>query len=103
MFDKIYNWLAIPLRWLSKQIEWVKEIFCDDATGKASFRRIGSGIIILEFVRTYERVSWFNKKMEDVPELWLILILTALGYSIIDLWLKAKFPNQSAPQPPAQQ
>jgi len=90
MLDKIYNWFGIPFKWLSKQWEWIKSIFTEP-DGKTSFRRIFSAIIILEFVRVYERVSWYNKKMEDITDTWLILILTALGYSILDAWIKGKF------------
>lgn len=95
-FLAIFNWLNV-------QWEWLKSVLSDE-NNKPSIRRVGSVMLIVEFLRTYDRVSWYNKKMEDIPEMWLVLLLAALGYSVIE-GLGSKFAPKTpstTPEKPTQ-
>ncbi len=86
------------LKWIKEQIEFIKSFFSEppDNSGamKGSSKRLLSFLVVLTFIIPYWKVSLASNKLEDVPEIWALLIASILGLNIID-WVAKGYINKS--------
>lgn len=69
------------MEWIKKQIEWLKG-FWSEENGNASSKRLISFLVVLSFLYSYLKASFYTNKVEDVPMTWAMLIAGIIGLTI---------------------
>ncbi|HEX2868804.1 MAG TPA: hypothetical protein VHO03_17315 [Ignavibacteriales bacterium] len=80
--------------WIEVQLEWLKSFFSEE-NGKASSRRLLGSAIVATFIYTYIRVSLTLNRLQDISEMWLIMLSAILGFNVADWLIKLKIMKTS--------
>jgi hypothetical protein len=83
---------------LVAQLEWLKSIL-SEPDGKGSFRRVGSFLVIGHFIKYYGTIAGATKALPEIPETWVIIILTLLGFSSILTMVMGYFDTRRVTAP----
>ena len=69
------------IKWINDQIQWLKQFF-SDPDGQASSKRLMSFLVILSFLYSYLKASFFTNTIQDIPPTWAMLIAGIIGLGI---------------------
>jgi hypothetical protein len=76
------------MQWLKEQVEWIKSFISHNQKSgepqKGKIQSVAIAAVIWTFCFTYIRVSWNEKSITDVPEIWAMLIAYVIGAKIYD-------------------
>lgn len=84
-------WMATSLgkEWFKEQFTWAKSFF-EEETGKSSSRRAIEVAVVWVFLLSYLRVSLMTETLQDIPQIWALIIAGILGLKTLDAYVKGK-------------